>query len=350
MQRGSRMNRFVCFAVAIASVTIIAHAEPTRGSSPITKVALTIGDQAPPITIARWLRGDPIGSLEQGHIYVVEFWASWCVPCVAGMPHLSELQRRHAKDVTIIGVNIWEDPAAASEWMGKKGMGLMEYTVAIQEGTEMESLWMEPAGQRGIPAAFIVDRTGTVAWIGHPADLDEPLEKIVQNDWDIDAARIAFQSGAEIERRQTVAMIEFEKMAKHEIEAYTAAKDAGDLDALAATSTALIELRPPPDIAKNLLGGGIHRMLTGHRAELAVEFIWKNQHVIRDDALSLEQYGRAIIHDELFADARDADLAIVLLTRACELEAYEDRDMLNQLAQAHLLKATQVLKKAADIP
>ncbi len=344
------MNRLGCLAVAIVSITNAALAEPTDRVAQSDVGALTIGDQAPPIAIARWLRGDPIDAFEQGHIYVVEFWASWCVPCIAGMPHLSELQRQYADDVTIVGVNIWEDPAAASGWMGKKGMELMEYTVAIQDGTEMESLWMEPAGQRGIPAAFIVDRTGTVAWIGHPADLDGPLEKIVQNDWVIDAARIAFQSGAEIERRQTAAMIEFEKMAKHEIEAYTAAKEAGDLDALAATSTALIELRPPPDIAKNLLGGGIHRMLTGDRAELAVEFIRKNQHVIRDDAMSLEQYGRAIIHDELFADARDADLAISLLTRACVLEAYEDRDMLNLLAHAHLLKATQVLKKAADIP
>lgn len=338
-------------AIALVSFVPFIETADATTSLPVADVItsddlLTIGNEAPIIAVSSWLRGEPVVEFEQGHIYVMEFWASWCVPCVAGMPHLSELQRMYSDDVTIIGINIWEKPAAASEWMTNTGMDLMEYTVALQQGTEMESRWMEPAGQKGIPAAFIIDRSGMVAWIGHPADLDEPLSKIIENDWDIDAALIAFQSGAEIERHKTAAMMQFEQMAKTEIEAHMAAKEARDLDAIAATSTALIDLRPPPDIAKNLLGVGIHRMLTGQRASLAVEFIWKNQHVISDDKLNLLMYGRAIIHDDLFLQARDADLAIALLTRACELTEFGDSEVLSLLAQAHLLKATQTQRLA----
>ncbi|MFK7760151.1 MAG: TlpA family protein disulfide reductase [Phycisphaerales bacterium] len=328
---------------ALATISCVACSEPTASATQSPDLGkLTIGNKAPAISASSWLRGQPVDEFEQGHIYVMEFWASWCVPCVAGMPHLSKLQRTHADDVTIIGMNIWEQPSKATQWMTSTGVNLMEYTVALQQGTDMESLWMEPAGQQGIPAAFIIDRSGLVAWIGHPADLDIPLAKIVEEDWDLDAARIAHQSGVEIERRKTAAIAQFEQIAKNEIEAHMAAKEANDLDAFAATSTALINLRPPHDIATNILGVGIHRMLTGQRALLAAEFIKKNQHVINNDKPSLVMYGKAIIHDDLFTQARDADLSIALLSRACELDEHKDSDLLSLLAQAYLMKATQI--------
>ena len=48
--------------------------------------------------------------------------------------------------------------------------------------------WMEPAGQTGIPAAFIIDREGRVAWIGHPMEMDEPLAEVMAGTWDIKKA------------------------------------------------------------------------------------------------------------------------------------------------------------------
>ena len=50
----------------------------------------------------------------------------------------------------------------------------------------MTKHWLEASYQRGIPAAFIVNPAGLIAWIGHPIDLDDPLAAIINGSWDLD--------------------------------------------------------------------------------------------------------------------------------------------------------------------
>ena len=62
------------------------------------------GDPAPPLKVSKWLQGEPVKAFEPGKVYVVEFWATWCGPCIAFMPHLAELQAEYKdKSVTVIG-------------------------------------------------------------------------------------------------------------------------------------------------------------------------------------------------------------------------------------------------------
>ena len=53
---------------------------------------LVVGDPAPPVLVDEYLVGGSPKS--PGTVTVVEFWALWCGPCLAGMPHLSELQKQ----------------------------------------------------------------------------------------------------------------------------------------------------------------------------------------------------------------------------------------------------------------
>ena len=79
--------------------------------------ALKIGDAAPPLKVGKWIKGEPVKAVEAGKLHVLEFWATWCGPCVAAIPHVSELQKKHA-DVVFIGVNVWEDDPEKVEGFG----------------------------------------------------------------------------------------------------------------------------------------------------------------------------------------------------------------------------------------
>jgi thiol-disulfide isomerase/thioredoxin len=165
---------------------------------------LMVGDPAPALAIQKWVQGDAVKAFEPGKVYVVEFWATWCGPCVHGMPHLTELQKKYeGKGVRILGINIWDDPAKVVPFLedevkmhGKPGKEVMQYTVGIEEkiegmdpkkpdGGRMSTTWMLPAGRNGIPSAFIVDQKGKIAWIGHPGRMDDALAQIVAGKWDL---------------------------------------------------------------------------------------------------------------------------------------------------------------------
>ncbi len=172
-----------------------AHADQDRMSleelvGEVKLPELFIGSKAPELQIAKYVKGDSVEQFENGKVYVVEFWATWCGPCIAAFPHLSELQKEHQDSVQFIGVNVWERfPDQASriagieEFVAEQG-DRMSYTVAVEEGSAMADTWMRPAGQNGIPAAFIVDGTGTIAWVGHPMGMDAPLESVIAGEFD----------------------------------------------------------------------------------------------------------------------------------------------------------------------
>ncbi|WP_342633864.1 TlpA disulfide reductase family protein [Mesorhizobium kowhaii] len=68
-------------------------------------VVLQMESPAPSIQVENWLRGEPLTSFEPGKVYVIEFWAKWCSPCVDAMPHLVQLQEKYKDSgLEIVGV------------------------------------------------------------------------------------------------------------------------------------------------------------------------------------------------------------------------------------------------------
>lgn len=160
-------------------------------------ITLHIGDPAPEIKYSKWLKGTPVNSYEDDRLYVLEFWATWCGPCIAAIPHLSELAEKYEDNATFIGVNIWEGHADTSKpyksYLPKvsrfvNAMGdKMAYNVIMDTNNRfMASNWMNAAGIRGIPSTFVI-KEGKIAWIGHPMKLDEILSSIIADTFDVAA-------------------------------------------------------------------------------------------------------------------------------------------------------------------
>ncbi len=172
-------------AVIASAIALLAAFSSAQGLGP--------GEPAPPIKVAEFVKGKAVTDLSKG-VFVVEFWATWCGPCIQSIPHISSLAKKHEGKVTVIGVSVWEQGDDISALVKKfvEGQGdKMSYNVARDEGMTMAETWMQAAGQRGIPATFII-KDGVVQWIGHPMNMDEPLEQVVNGTFDLAASKAAF--------------------------------------------------------------------------------------------------------------------------------------------------------------
>lgn len=155
---------------------------------------LAAGSAAPPLTVDAWVKGEPVKTFEPGKVYVVEFWATWCGPCVRNIPNLNALQKQHP-ELTVIGVAASERPkqkpaeggaaaddgrlATVQKFVESRGEG-MDYRVAFDGDASMGRAWMLAARQRSIPWACIVDGTGTIAWMGHPELMDREVARVLK--------------------------------------------------------------------------------------------------------------------------------------------------------------------------
>lgn len=191
----------VCLAQDATPTTAAPAAKPAQESP-----TLTVGDMAPAMTVDKWVRGEPITGFERGKIYVVEFWATWCGPCIDGIPHLTELQSKYKdKGVTIIGVTAPDrrNTLEAVEKMvaEQNAKSQMTYSVAWDSSKKTSEAYMKAAMQGGIPCAFIVDREGRVAYIGHPMQMDDALAGTVKGDWDVSKERARYEAEQVKDRR-----------------------------------------------------------------------------------------------------------------------------------------------------
>lgn len=147
---------------------------------------LSVGAMAPAMSTDRVIKGEDVKTFEKGKVYVLEFWATWCAPCIKAIPHLTKLQKDNP-ELTIIGVAGAERApteearfSKAKEFVDKQG-DKMAYTVLYDGDNSMWTEWMAAAGKGGIPCSFVVDGDGKVSYIGHPeGGLDEAVASAIK--------------------------------------------------------------------------------------------------------------------------------------------------------------------------
>ena len=163
----------------------------TVGINSQKKTRLKVGDIAPTLSALKWVKGEPVKELAKGRIYIVEFGATWCKPCIAAMPHMTKLDRKYKKDLDVLSFFIMEgrqsndDPKNPPylkrvENLVKKYGDEISYHVAVDDfNRSMEIRWHRAAGFGGVPKSFIIDKDGYIAWMATSTNYDA-IEKVVE--------------------------------------------------------------------------------------------------------------------------------------------------------------------------
>ena len=166
---------------------------PSLAGTQVEVAPITVGDPAPTIVDVRWVRGEEIEEWSAGHVYVIDFWATWCPPCIEGLRHLQALEDRLApQDVHFIAVAVWPMPNSKPPEEVLARFPELSYSLAIDRDDATADALLTASLSSGLPTTMIVDRRGRVAWVGPPDDeFDLSLEAIVSGSYDIDVARRA---------------------------------------------------------------------------------------------------------------------------------------------------------------
>jgi peroxiredoxin len=132
--------------------------------------ALEVGTTAPLFHLP--LRtGGAMGLPEyRGRVVVVNFWASWCAPCVAEMPSLERLHRALSRDgLVVLGIAVDEDETALARFVEKAGLS---FPILRDPGGVVASGSYKTTGY---PETFVVDRAGMIreTYVGS-AEWDTP--------------------------------------------------------------------------------------------------------------------------------------------------------------------------------
>ena len=127
--------------------------------------AVKVGDPAAPIALDALIPAQPVenAALEAlaGKAVVLEFWATWCGPCVAAIPHLNELADKFAgRPIQFLSVTD-EEAAVIEKFLAARPIhGWVGFDRA-------RSMW-KAYGFEGVPVTVLIDASGKVAGIAHP--------------------------------------------------------------------------------------------------------------------------------------------------------------------------------------
>jgi thiol-disulfide isomerase/thioredoxin len=118
------------------------------------------------------LNGEPYDLAEErGKVVLVDFWATWCGPCIAELPNVVENYKKyHDRGFEVVGVSLDDNKGALDEFLVKKDIPWSTLWTAEIAEKIVDDPFQHPLAQKygvdGIPATFLVDQQGKVVSLG----------------------------------------------------------------------------------------------------------------------------------------------------------------------------------------
>jgi len=168
------VKKLLILAVAMLVGTVFTISQSARADD-----LLTVGSKAPSIDIEYWLSNgngkfEPIKEFEPGKVYVLEFWATWCGPCIRGIPHINKLAEKYKGKVVFLGVCHPKGGSKMKALAKKKGI---KYPIALDHtGKTIDAYKVG-----GYPDYYIIGKDGKMLLADCAnRSLDEVLKALVK--------------------------------------------------------------------------------------------------------------------------------------------------------------------------
>ena len=124
---------------------------------PQSRRPVVLGDPAPEFSLPRMPSGNLSLADFRGKVVVLNFWATWCPPCIAETPSLEAFaSKMKDRGVVVLGVSIDQDPAALEEFVKRNHI---TYPIARDSSRNVPTRY----GTYKFPETYIIDRSGYVA-------------------------------------------------------------------------------------------------------------------------------------------------------------------------------------------
>jgi thiol-disulfide isomerase/thioredoxin len=162
-------------AIIIAAAAAIRGAGPRRANQygPLDSRAPAVNQTAPDFVLAN-TNGQPIRLSDlRGKVVLVNFWATWCIPCRQEMPAIAAVYAAHrGQDFTVLEVNEQESPDVVRAFAEQ--IGGVPPVVLDRDGSVMRQYRLQ-----GLPDSFLVDRQGNVHALSYGPITQQTLETYI---------------------------------------------------------------------------------------------------------------------------------------------------------------------------
>ncbi len=158
-------NYLLCFALLLSGQLAISQSSWNP---------LVIGSEVPSLKFTDYILNVPKDTNFDKKFKVLEFWASWCAPCLDAVPHLNELQAEFKKEKNLVFLSVNYENRQKIESVLKK----VKFETAVVSD-QSKDLWrtfkVENEGVISIPQTILVDNQNKVYWVGSPTELTADL-------------------------------------------------------------------------------------------------------------------------------------------------------------------------------